>query len=174
MNRQGAVWLEKWSRKWWKGISWSLERDILSGLYDTLVLQETSKKEWLLWRGMAVFATRAAKAAGHRLYVSSDIKYHEFFVMLKGVDARRCRPLRERTVHKQTFCLRVLRENFPTFALLKSGVQTNPVHHLHSLPYSGMRYKSVQANDVRNWDDAGKTNQKSYGFSKRIFRREEN
>ncbi len=112
------------------------ERDFLGLLkqtFDLSVIRHTAftgkpVKKVALCGGAGSFLTGAAKAAGAQVYVSADIKYHEFF------DAEGALVLADIGHYESErftteLLLEVLRENFPTFALLKSGVQTNPVHY---------------------------------------------
>jgi dinuclear metal center YbgI/SA1388 family protein len=78
--------------------------------------------------GAGSFLTRAAIAAGADAYITGDVKYHEFF------DADR-RLLLADIGHYESeqftidLLFDVLQEKFPTFAVLKTGVNTNPVHY---------------------------------------------
>ncbi|MBS1732311.1 MAG: Nif3-like dinuclear metal center hexameric protein [Bacteroidetes bacterium] len=106
---------------------------LLKEIFNLSVIRHTGftgkqVKKVALCGGAGSFLTGAAKAAGAQVYVSSDIKYHEFFdaegvLMLADIGHY------ESEQFTTDLLLEVLRENFPTFALLKSGVQTNPVHY---------------------------------------------
>ncbi|TCZ68640.1 Nif3-like dinuclear metal center hexameric protein [Flaviaesturariibacter aridisoli] len=78
--------------------------------------------------GSGAFLIRAAMAAGADAYVTADVKYHEFF------DAED-RMLLADIGHweSEQFTVDLLREliagKFPTFAVLKSSVPTNPLRY---------------------------------------------
>jgi dinuclear metal center YbgI/SA1388 family protein len=78
--------------------------------------------------GAGSFLIQAAIAAGADFYISSDIKYHEFF------DANQRLVIAdighyESEQFTSDLIFDILREKFPTFAALKTGVSTNPVHY---------------------------------------------
>ena len=78
--------------------------------------------------GAGSFLTKAAIAAGADFYISSDIKYHEFF------DAENRLVLADIGHYEsEQFTIDLLaeflEEKFPTFAVLKTGVKTNPVQY---------------------------------------------
>jgi dinuclear metal center YbgI/SA1388 family protein len=78
--------------------------------------------------GAGSFLIGAAIAAGAQFYISSDIKYHEFFeANSRLVIADIGHYESEQFTIDLLFDL--LREKFPTFAVLKTGVKTNPVHY---------------------------------------------
>ena len=67
--------------------------------------------------------------AGADMYITADIKYHEFF------DADKKLVLADIGHYESEqftidLLFDLLRQNFPNFAVLKTGVQTNPVHYL--------------------------------------------
>jgi dinuclear metal center YbgI/SA1388 family protein len=69
-----------------------------------------------------------ALASGANFYVTSDVKYHEFF----DADGRMViADIGHYESEQFTIDLlfEVLREKFPSFAVLKSGLITNPVHY---------------------------------------------
>ncbi|RYY66670.1 MAG: Nif3-like dinuclear metal center hexameric protein, partial [Chitinophagaceae bacterium] len=78
--------------------------------------------------GSGAFLIRAAMAAGADAYVTADVKYHEFF---EAED----RMLLADIGHweSEQFTVDLLREliagKFPTFAVLKSSVPTNPLRY---------------------------------------------
>jgi dinuclear metal center YbgI/SA1388 family protein len=78
--------------------------------------------------GAGSFLISKALTAGADAYISSDIKYHEFF------DANN-RILVADIGHYESeqftidLLQQVLGEKFPTFAVLKTGVKTNPVYY---------------------------------------------
>lgn len=70
------------------------------------------------------------KALAHEadVYITADLKYHEFF----DADGKMliCDVGHYESEQFTTDLLAgILRQNFPTFAVLKSGIQTNPVHY---------------------------------------------
>jgi dinuclear metal center YbgI/SA1388 family protein len=78
--------------------------------------------------GSGSFLTGKAVAAGADFYVSADIKYHEFF------DANNRLVITdighwESEQFTTDLLLELLQAKFPTFAVLKSGVKTNPVNY---------------------------------------------
>ena len=85
-------------------------------------------KKIALCGGAGSFLIGTAAAAGADCYITSDIKYHEFF----DADGRL---LVADIGHfeSEQFTIEllfdVLREKFPTFAVLKTGVNTNPVRY---------------------------------------------
>ncbi len=78
--------------------------------------------------GAGSFLTKAALAAGADAYVTADVKYHEFFDAENGL-------LLADIGHweSEQFTIDLLAEQlsgkFPTFAVLKTGVKTNPVEY---------------------------------------------
>jgi dinuclear metal center YbgI/SA1388 family protein len=78
--------------------------------------------------GAGSFLTKTAIAAGADMYITSDIKYHEFF------DAETSLLLADIGHYESeqftiVLLFDILREKFPNFAVLKTGVNTNPVHY---------------------------------------------
>jgi dinuclear metal center YbgI/SA1388 family protein len=85
-------------------------------------------KKVALCGGAGSFLIGAATAAGADFYISADIKYHEFFdangrLVIADIGHYES----EQFTIGMLFDL--LREKFPTFAVLKTGVKTNPVHY---------------------------------------------
>ena len=77
--------------------------------------------------GAGSFLAAAARAAGADVYISADVKYHEFF------DADRAILLADIGHYEsEQFTIDLLydllKDKFLNFALLKTGVNTNPVH----------------------------------------------
>ena len=85
-------------------------------------------KRVALCGGAGSFLISKALAAGADAYITGDIKYHEFF------DAN-SRMLLADIGHfeSEQFTINLLQEileqKFPTFAVLKTAVKTNPVHY---------------------------------------------
>ena len=78
--------------------------------------------------GAGSFLTFAAKAAGADIYVSSDIKYHEFFdadgrLVIADIGHY------ESEQYTMDLLFDILSDKFTTFAVLKTGVITNPVQY---------------------------------------------
>lgn len=78
--------------------------------------------------GAGSFLTKTAIAAGADAYITGDVKYHEFFdadgrLLLADIGHY------ESEQFTIDLLFDVLREKFPTFAVLKTGVNTNPVHY---------------------------------------------
>jgi dinuclear metal center YbgI/SA1388 family protein len=85
-------------------------------------------KKVALCGGAGSFLTKAAKAAGADFYITGDVKYHEFFdadgqLVLADIGHY------ESEQFTINLLFDVLLEKFPTFAVLKTGVNTNPVHY---------------------------------------------
>jgi dinuclear metal center YbgI/SA1388 family protein len=78
--------------------------------------------------GAGSFLTGNAKAAGADVYITSDIKYHEFFdadgqILLADIGHY------ESEQFTIDLLFDLLSNKFPNFALLKTGVNTNPVQY---------------------------------------------
>jgi dinuclear metal center YbgI/SA1388 family protein len=85
-------------------------------------------KKVALCGGAGSFLTKAAIAAAADCYITGDVKYHEFF----DADSRLVLADIGHYESEQftiNLLFDVLREKFPTFAVLKTGVNTNPVHY---------------------------------------------
>ena len=105
----------------------------LSDLFKTSTIKHTAllnKKcsKIALCGGAGSFLTNAAKAAGADVYVTADVKYHEFFdadgqILLADIGH----------YESEQFTIDLLYEllsnKFPNFALLKTGINTNPVQY---------------------------------------------
>jgi len=81
--------------------------------------------------GAGSFLTQAAIASGADAYITADVKYHEFFeadnrLLLADIGHY------ESEQFTIDLLADVLSEKFPNFAVLKTGVQTNPVHYFTS------------------------------------------
>jgi len=99
----------------------------LSVIRHTAFTGKTIKKV-ALCGGAGSFLTAAAKAAGADVYISSDIKYHEFFdaegrLLLADIGHY------ESEQYTIELLFDFLREKFPNFAVLKTGINTNPVKY---------------------------------------------
>jgi putative NIF3 family GTP cyclohydrolase 1 type 2 len=78
--------------------------------------------------GTGSFLIGAAAASGAGFYITGDIKYHEFF------DANNRLVIADiGHFESEQFTIDllfdILSQKFPTFAVLKTGVKTNPVHY---------------------------------------------
>ena len=85
-------------------------------------------KKVALCGGAGSFLIGAAIAARADFYISSDIKYHEFF------DANNRLVIADIGHYESEqftigLLFDILSEKFPNFAVLKTGVKTNPVHY---------------------------------------------
>jgi dinuclear metal center YbgI/SA1388 family protein len=105
--------------------------DLLKTTFNLQVVRHTSLlqkpiKKVAICGGAGSFLTKTAIAAGADVFVTADVKYHEFF------DAEN-RLLLTDIGHweSEQFTIDLLAEElskkFPTFAVLKTGVKTNPV-----------------------------------------------
>jgi dinuclear metal center YbgI/SA1388 family protein len=105
---------------------------LLQNQFHLQVIRHTKREKPIhkvaLCGGAGSFLTKAAMAAGADAYVTADVKYHEFF------DAEN-RLLLADIGHweSEQFTIDLLAEHlsgkFPTFAVLKTGVKTNPVEY---------------------------------------------
>lgn len=99
----------------------------LSVIRHTALLGKSAKKI-ALCGGAGSFLTGAAIAAGADFYITGDVKYHEFF------DANN-RLIIADIGHFESeqftigLLFDILSQKFPTFAIQKTGVKTNPVHY---------------------------------------------
>lgn len=78
--------------------------------------------------GAGSFLIRKALSAGADIYISADIKYHEFFdaegrMVVADIGHYESEQFTVDLLHQ------LLVEKFPTFAVLKTGVNTNPVQY---------------------------------------------
>jgi dinuclear metal center YbgI/SA1388 family protein len=78
--------------------------------------------------GSGSFLTGRAIGAGADVYVTADVKYHEFFdadgrILLADIGHW------ESEQFTPELLIEILQAKFPTFAVLKSGVKTNPVNY---------------------------------------------
>jgi hypothetical protein len=113
-----------------------LEEDLLSQLktgFGLSVIRHTGllhKKitKIAICGGAGSFLISAAKAAGAGVYITSDIKYHEFFdadntILLADIGH----------YESEQFTIELLadiiQQKFPNFAVLKTETKTNPVHY---------------------------------------------
>ena len=112
------------------------ESEILGRLKDTFnipvikhtVLLGKPIKKIALCGGAGSLLTGAAIAAGADMYITGDVKYHEFFdagnrLVLADIGHY------ESEQFTIDLLFDILREKFPNFAVLKTGVNTNPVSY---------------------------------------------
>ncbi len=85
-------------------------------------------KNVALCGGAGSFLIGTALAAGADFYITGDVKYHEFFdangqMVIADIGHY------ESEQYTIDLLFDILREKFPTFAVLKTGVKTNPVNY---------------------------------------------
>jgi len=78
--------------------------------------------------GAGSFLIGSAIAAGAQIYITADIKYHEFFdadgnLLIADIGHY------ESEQFTIDLLIDILKENFTTFAVLKTGIKTNPVQY---------------------------------------------
>jgi dinuclear metal center YbgI/SA1388 family protein len=99
----------------------------LSAIRHTPLLNKQVKRI-ALCGGAGSFLINAAKGASADVFITADVKYHEFF----DADGRMVIADIGHWESEQfttDLLFDVLKSNFPTFALRKSEVRTNPVNH---------------------------------------------
>jgi len=112
------------------------EKDFLSHLkkaFGLSIIRHTTLKNKKVSRvalcgGAGSFLIGTAIAADADFYVTSDVKYHEFFdanSQLVIADIGHF----ESEQYSIELLFDILSEKFPNFAVLKTGVKTNPVHY---------------------------------------------
>ena len=94
-------------------------------------LKELPCKKIAICGGAGSFLINSAKSAGADVYITSDIKYHEFFdadgqILLTDIGHF------ESEQFTIDLLFDLLSNKFPNFALLKTGVNTNPVQYFVS------------------------------------------
>lgn len=107
--------------------------DSLKNLFMVPVVRHTALlnkpvKKVAVCGGAGSFLISKALAAGADAYITADLKYHEFF---DANDRMLVADIGHYESEQFTINLlqEVLAEKFPTFAVLKTGVKTNPVHY---------------------------------------------
>ncbi|HEX4958173.1 MAG TPA: Nif3-like dinuclear metal center hexameric protein [Lacibacter sp.] len=103
------------------------ERFHLQVIRHTPFIQKPVKKV-ALCGGAGSFLTGRALASEADVYVTADVKYHEFFdaegrMLLADIGHWESEQFTIDLIHD------FLKEKFPTFAVLKTGVKTNPVEY---------------------------------------------
>ena len=91
-------------------------------------LREQPIKKVAICGGAGSFLIRKALSSGADIYISSDIKYHEFFdaegkMIVADIGHYESEQFTVDLLHG------LLVEKFPTFAVLKTGMNTNPVEY---------------------------------------------
>ena len=86
-------------------------------------------KQVALCGGAGSFLTGAALGQGADVYVTADVKYHEFFdaeggMVLADIGHYESERATIDLIHD------LLRTKIPTFAVLKTSVDTNPVRYI--------------------------------------------
>jgi dinuclear metal center YbgI/SA1388 family protein len=99
----------------------------LSLIRHTVLLGKPVKKV-ALCGGAGSFLTGAALSAGADFYITGDVKYHEFFdansrLVIADIGHY------ESEQFTTDLLFDILSQKFPTFAIQKTGVKTNPVHY---------------------------------------------
>jgi len=89
---------------------------------------EKTIKKVAMCGGAGSFLISKALASGADAYVTADMKYHEFF---DANDRMLIADIGHYESEQFTISLlqEVLEQKFPTFAVLKTGMQTNPVRY---------------------------------------------
>lgn len=105
----------------------------LKEVFGLLVIRHTpllnrQVKRVALCGGAGSFLISSALGAGADVYVTGDVKYHEFFdadgrMIIADIGHFESEQFTIDLLHD------ILLQKFPTFAVLKSGVQTNPVNY---------------------------------------------
>ncbi len=78
--------------------------------------------------GAGSFLIKAAINAGARFYITADVKYHEFFDAEKRLVIADIGHY-ESEQYTISLLFDILKEKYPTFAVLKTEINTNPVHY---------------------------------------------
>lgn len=108
-------------------LQWVKEKFSLSVIRHSAFIGKKIKKVGVLG-GSGVSGISAAKATGCDAYLTGDVKYHDFFqaenqLLLCDIGHFES----EQFVTQQL--VEILSEKFPTFAILKSTIKTNPVNY---------------------------------------------
>lgn len=106
---------------------------MLQNAFGTKVLRHTplrgkNVQTVALCGGAGAFLIKAAKAQGADFYVTSDVKYHEFFDAEGGLVLADVGHY-ESEQFTTDLLYDLLVQKFPNFAVLKTGVNTNPVQY---------------------------------------------
>ncbi len=103
------------------------EKFNLSVIRHTPLLNKPVKKV-ALCGGAGSFLIGAAVSGGADIYITGDVKYHEFFEANNRLVIADIGHF-ESEQFTIDLLFDILSQKFPTFAVLKTGVKTNPVHY---------------------------------------------
>jgi dinuclear metal center YbgI/SA1388 family protein len=100
-----------------------------TGIVRHTVLGDKKIKKIALCGGSGSFLLNKAISAGAEVYISADFKYHEFFdaenkIIIADIGHY------ESEQYTKELLMEVLREKFPTFAIIFSKSVTNPISYL--------------------------------------------
>lgn len=108
--------------------------EMLKDRFGLQVIRHTALRQKPVWKvavcgGAGSFLIKTALSKGADVYISSDIKYHEFFdaegrMVIADIGHYESEQFTVDLLHD------LLVEKFPTFAVLKTNVNTNPVRYL--------------------------------------------
>ena len=92
-------------------------------------LRNKAVKKVALCGGSGAFLINKAKAAGADVYITGDVKYHEFFdadgqILIADIGHY------ESEQFTKDLLVSYIKEKFPTFAVQKSACNTNPINYL--------------------------------------------
>jgi dinuclear metal center YbgI/SA1388 family protein len=107
--------------------------DLVQSVFGVAVIRHTRLtgrpvKRVAVCGGAGSFLISRALLAGANFYITSDVKYHEFFDANDGLVIADVGHF-ESEQFTVDLLFEVLREKFRNFAVLKSDVKTNPVHY---------------------------------------------
>jgi dinuclear metal center YbgI/SA1388 family protein len=105
-----------------------LKQTFQTGVIRHTALPDRPVKRIALCGGSGAFLIRRALASGADFYVTADVKYHEFFdaegkMVIADIGHYESEQFTTDLLHE------LIVKKFPTFAVLKSGVNTNPVQY---------------------------------------------
>ena len=100
------------------------------GIFFVLFVDLLHKKiiKVALCGGAGSFLISTAKAAGADAYITSDVKYHEFFDADKSIFLADIGHY-ESEQFTIDLLAEILQQKFPNFAVLKTEIKTNPVNY---------------------------------------------
>ncbi len=104
-------------------------KEITGGCIRYTPLVKNKVKKIALCGGSGAFLIKKAKAAGADVYITGDVKYHEFFdaedkMIIADIGHYESEQFTKDILYE------FIKEKFPTFAVQKSGIVTNPVNYL--------------------------------------------
>ncbi len=104
-------------------------KDTFGGVvrYTPLVHDYVEKIAWC--GGSGSFLLTQAKAVGAQLFITSDVKYHQFFEAENDLIIADIGHYENEQYTKELIAEK-LKENFPTFAVLLTETNTNPINYL--------------------------------------------